>query len=111
MCIHVLLLTSLMQSFTLTATSDLCVATRSVRRELRRLSLRESADREEKKEGVICVVEGEMEGGREGGRDGERKGWREEGMEGGREEGRKGGREGWRKGGRERDEERKGGRE
>ena len=129
MCIHVLLLTFLMQSFTLTATSDLCVATRSVRRELRRLSLRESADREEKKEGVICVVEGEMEGGREGGRDGgreggrergregEREGEREGGMDGGRdgerkgwgEEGRDGGREGWSKGGRERGRGREGG--
>ena len=63
-----------MHSFTMTATSDLCVVTRSERRELRRLSLRESVDREEKKAGVTWEgggegederrEEGEGEGGR-----------------------------------------------
>ena len=53
-----------MHSFTMTATSDLCVVTRSERRELRRLSLRESVEREEKKAGVTW---GGWERVREGG--------------------------------------------
>ena len=44
-----------MQFFTMTATSDLCTLTRSERRDLRRFSLRESVEREEKKAGVSWV--------------------------------------------------------
>ena len=54
---------------------------------------------------LICIWEGDREGGREG----EREGGKEEGREGGR--GRKGGREGEREGGKEEGRERKGGRE
>ena len=80
----------------MTATSDLCVVTRRERRELRRLSLRESVDRDEKKAGVT------WEGGREG-----RKETREE--RGGREEGER--KEGGREGGREEEGRKQGRRE
>ena len=59
---EIIIVTFLMQFFTMVATSDLWVVVRSERRELKRLILRESADRAAKKAGVTCRrVDGERQ--------------------------------------------------